>query len=163
MHEFLRRLSIYSSNLCGWFLAILMVSLFLDIVLRTLGHPILGGAELSMIVMLTTVYLGLANCEQVHGHIVVDFFHDRIPPKAAKFLDIMCGILCFATLVICTWAMFVNTMDSYNGDEAMAGLIPLVIWPIKAVITFGLGLYALQTFNNLLVKLLIIKPDSNDE
>ncbi|WP_346666188.1 TRAP transporter small permease [uncultured Mailhella sp.] len=163
MHEFLKRLSIYSSSLCGWLLAVLMVIICFDIIMRTIGHPILGVAELSMIIMLTTVYFGLANCEQVHGHIVVDFLLERVPPKVAKFLSIVCGVLCFGTLVVCTYAMILNTMDSYAGDEAMAGLVPIEIWPIKALITIGLLLYTIQTLNNLLIIMSIIKPQLDTE
>ena len=162
MHEFLRKLSIYSSSFCGWLLAILMVIIFFDIIMRTIGHPIFGVAELSMIIMLTTVYLGLANCEQVHGHIIVDIVYEVVSPKTVKVLNILCGILCVVTLAICTYAMFINTIDSYMSDEAMAGIIPLSIWPIKAVITFGIFLYAIQSLTNLLVTMSIIKLDSED-
>ena len=163
MHEFLKRLSIYSSSLCGWLLAVLMVIICFDIIMRTIGHPILGVAELSMIIMLTTVYFGLANCEQVHGHIVVDFLLDRVPPKTTKILNIACGILCFGTLVVCTYSMLLNTIDSYVGDEAMAGLVPIEIWPIKAIITIGLLLYTIQTLSNLLIVMSIIKPELDTE
>ena len=163
MHEFLRKLSIYSSSLCGWLLAVLMVIICFDIIMRTIGHPILGVAELSMIIMLTTVYFGLANCEQVHGHIVVDFLLERVPANVSKFLSIVCGIMCFGTLIICTYSMFMNTVDSYVGDEAMAGLVPLEIWPIKAIITIGLFLYTIQTLNNLLIVMSIIKPELDTE
>ncbi|WP_298068864.1 TRAP transporter small permease [uncultured Mailhella sp.] len=163
MYSFLRKLSIYSSSFCGWLLAILMVIIFFDIVMRTIDHPILGVAELSMIIMLTTVYLGLANCEQNHGHIAVDFIQEIIPKKIVKVFNIMCGILCVGTLVVSTYFMFINTVDSYVGDEAMAGLVPIVIWPVKAIITFGLLLYTIQSFINLLVVMSFIKPNEDSE
>ena len=140
-----------------------MVIICFDIIMRTIGHPILGVAELSMIIMLTTVYFGLANCEQVHGHIVVDFLLERVPPKVTKILNIVCGILCFGTLIICTYSMLLNTIDSYVGDEAMAGLVPIEIWPIKAIITTGLLLYTIQTLSNLLIVMSIIKPQLDTE
>ena len=163
MHEFLKKLSIYSSSLCGWLLAVLMVIICFDIIMRFIGHPILGVAELSMIIMLTTVYFGLANCEQVHGHIVVDFLLERVPPKATKILNIVCGLLCFGTLIICTYSMLLNTIDSYVGDEAMAGLVPIEIWPIKAIITTGILLYTIQTLSNLLIVMSIITPQLDTE
>ena len=140
-----------------------MVIICFDIIMRTIGHPILGVAELSMIIMLTTVYFGLANCEQVHGHSVVDFLLERVPPKVTKILNIVCGILCFGTLIICTYSMLLNTIDSYVGDEAMAGLVPIEIWPIKAIITTGLLLYTIQTLSNLLIVMSIIKPQLDTE
>lgn len=163
MYNFLKKLSIYSSNLCGWLLGILMVIICFDIIMRSIGHPILGVAELSMMIMLTTVYLGLANCEQANGHISVDFVLDRIPAKASKFLSTACGLLGFVTLIICTYSMFINTVDSYTSDEAMAGLVPIAIWPTKAIITFGLFLYTIQTLTNLLIKMSVIKPEHKTE
>ncbi len=163
MYKFLKTLSIYSSNLCGWLLGILMIVICFDIIMRTIGHPILGVAELSMIIMLTTVYLGLANCELAHGHIVVDFVLDRVSARVSKIFSTVCGILSFGTLIICTYSMYINTIDSYNSDEAMAGLVPIAIWPTKAIITIGIFLYTIQTLINLLIKMSVIKPDLDTE
>lgn len=151
MYAFLKKFSILSANFCGWLLALLMAVIFMDILLRTAGHPILGVAEMSTFIMLTTVYLGMANCEYRREHVRVTFFLDRLPPRPARALNIACGVICSLTLAVCTWSMFVNTLDSYAGDEAMAGLVPIVVWPVKAVMTFGIGLYCLQTVANLLL------------
>ncbi len=162
MYNFLKKMSMYSSNFCGLLLAVLMIIICVDIFMRTIGHPILGVAELSMVIMLTTVYLGLANCEQAHGHISVDFVLERVPAKISKFLSIACGMLSFGTLIICTYSMFINTIDSYNSDEAMAGLVPIVIWPTKAIITFGIFLFTIQTLTNLLITMSVIKTKDSE-
>ena len=59
--------------------------------------------------------------------------------------------------------MYINTIDSYNSDEAMAGLVPIAIWPTKAIITIGIFLYTIQTLINLLITMSVIKPDLDTE
>ncbi len=148
MRNFLSRLSEISANVCGWLLMVLMALLFLDIVCRTVGYPILGVAEISMCVMLTTVYLGLANCEVARGHVKVEFLTERMSPRMAKWVAVFTGILSIFTLAVCSWAMTMNAIDSYTGDEAMAGLVPIPVWPIKAIMAAGIILYLLATLLN---------------
>ena len=148
MKKFLAYLSRLSSTICGYLLAVLGLLLFMDIMLRTAGHPIIGVAEISMYVMLSTVYLGMGNCEQNRGHVKIDFLTDRLRPSFARKILIFSGALSSGTLIVCTYAMVINTIDSFKGNEALAGLVPLTVWPIKAVMSFGIFLYLVQFIYN---------------
>lgn len=149
MGKILSKINIFASIICGYFLAILMIMLLLDIFFRTIGKPIIGIAELSMFVMLTTVYLGMGECERVHGHVKVDFITDKLPTSIQKYFKIFSHIICFITLIICSYSMITNTIDSYNGNEAIAGLISFPVWPVKLLMSIGLLLYCLQALYNL--------------
>lgn len=103
--------------------------------------------------MLTTVYLGLANCEVARGHVRVEFLTERMSPRTAKGFAVFTGILSIFTLAVCSWAMTMNAIDSYTGDEAMAGLVPIPVWPIKAIMAVGIILYLLATLLNFFLTL----------
>ena len=148
MGELLRKMNQFAATLCGYFLALLMVMLLLDIILRTAGHPIIGVGELSMFVMFITVYLGMGDCERTGNHIKVNFLTERMSPSTKKFFGIFTGLLCTFMLIVCTYAMAINTLDSYEGDEAIAGLIAFPVWPVKFIMTMGITLYTLQNLYN---------------
>ncbi|WP_446424599.1 TRAP transporter small permease [Mailhella sp.] len=158
MGELLKKVNMFAAAACGYILAVLMVMLLLDIISRTAGHPIIGVAELSTFVMLTTVYLGMGDCERRFGHVKVEFLTDRLPPKWRKAFLVFSGILSSSMLVVCTYAMFINTIDSYVGDEAVAGLVAYPIWPVKSIMCVGILLYCLQALYNLWM-LIVSKPD----
>jgi TRAP-type C4-dicarboxylate transport system permease small subunit len=149
MGELLKRVNMFLSAGCGYILAVLMIMLMLDIIFRTAGHPIIGVAELSTFVMLTTVYLGMGDCERRGGHVKVEFLTDRLPPKYRKLFLVCSGILGAAMLVICAYAIIVNAYDSYMEDEAVAGLVPYPVWPVKSIMAVGVTMYALQALYNL--------------
>ncbi len=148
MGELLKKMNQFAAVLCGYLLALLMVMLLLDIIFRTAGHPIIGVGELSMFVMLTTVYLGMGDCERTGDHVKVDFLTERMSPRIKKFFGIFTGLLCAFMLILCTYAMVINTLDSYEGDEAIAGLIAFPVWPVKFIMTVGITLYTLQNLYN---------------
>ncbi len=145
MINLLDKTTLRCAEICGWLLVVLMVFLLADIFFRTAGYPLIGVAELSMFVMLTTVYLGMANCEMHNGHVKVEFFVERLPDRRRRSFALFTGFLNCVTLAICTYAMTVNAYDSYVEDEAMAGLVPYQVWPVKAVMAFGIALYFLQS------------------
>jgi len=149
MGELLKKMNMTASVVCGYFLAILMFMLMLDICTRTFGYPLIGVGELSMFVMLTTVYLGMGDCERTRSHVNVDVVATWVPPKVAKAMKIFCGILCVGTLAICSYSIILSTIDSYVGDEALSGLVNYSIWPVKCFMSIGIVLYFLQAAYNL--------------
>lgn len=145
MIKLLDSMTLRCAELCGWLLVVLMLFLLADIIFRTAGYPLIGVAELSMFVMLTTVYLGMANCEMNDGHVKVEFFVERLSSSRRRCFSLFTGLLSIITLAICTYAMTVNAIDSYVDDEAMAGLVPYPVWPVKGIMAFGIALYFLQS------------------
>ncbi len=159
MIKLLDSMTLRCAELCGWLLVVLMVFLLADIIFRTAGFPLIGVAELSMFVMLTTVYLGMANCEMNDGHVKVEFLTDKLSPRVKRGFALFTGLLSVITLAICTYAMTVNAYDSYVDDEAMAGLVPYQVWPVKGIMAFGIALYFLQSLTRFVRVLRNESPD----
>ena len=159
MNNLLDKMTLRCAEICGWLLVVLMAFLLADIIFRTVGYPLIGVAELSMFVMLTTVYLGMANCEMHDGHVKVEFLTDKFSPRVKHIFALFTGLLSVITLAICTYAMTVNAIDSYVDDEAMAGLVPYQVWPVKGIMAFGIALYFLQSLARFLRTLRNESPD----
>lgn len=158
MGNFLKKVNNFASVLCGYFLMLLMVMLLLDIIFRIAGHPIIGIAELSMFVMVTTVYLGMGECERLSSHVKVDFITDKMSASVQKKFYVFSGIISVVTLIICSYAMISNTIDSFHNNEAIAGLISFPLWPVKTAMSIGLLLYCFQAMYNLYA-LIFNKPE----
>jgi TRAP-type C4-dicarboxylate transport system permease small subunit len=94
--------------------------------------------------MIAGVYLGLALCEENGQHVCIEALPNFLHGKPRQFSMLISYILQVITVIIMIYAMYKNTLRSYTNSEAVAGLIPIEIWPIKVLVLFGLVLYFLQ-------------------
>ena len=70
------------SGFCGWLMLIMMFLLVVDIVSRTFHQPIYGLAEGSVFVMMITIYLGMARCEENREHVRLELLLEKLPPAS---------------------------------------------------------------------------------
>jgi len=94
----------------------------------------------------TIVILGAAYTHRHHGHVRVDVFYTRFPPKWKTIIDIVFALLLFFPLLITlTYAAASGMRHSWAAGEVLIG----TIWyppagPIRTVMFLGLFLLALQ-------------------
>jgi TRAP-type C4-dicarboxylate transport system permease small subunit len=168
MRKILSAINRFFSILCGWSMLALMVLLVFDFVgrgvpstLRRLGEsfglPFLTAlseaswlqpstilADLSVFVMIAAVYLGLALCEENGQHVSIEVVPTMFKGKLRQFFIFLSFLLQEITVIIMIYAMYRNTLRSFRTEEAVAGLNPLEIWPIKILVCVGLFFYLLQ-------------------
>ncbi|MDR1709049.1 MAG: TRAP transporter small permease [Candidatus Accumulibacter sp.] len=168
MRKLLSGINRFFSILCGWLMLALMALLALDFAGRgvpgtlrwlgeALGAPALVAiseaswlqpstilADLSVFAMITGVYLGLALCEENGQHVCIEIIPTLFKGGLRRFFVLLSFVLQEATVGIMIWAMIRNTLRSYRSEEAVAGLIPMEIWPIKVLVCVGLCVYFLQ-------------------
>lgn len=156
------------SMLCGWLMVTLMLLLVLDFTTRGLPdglrwlaahlhlpfladlaasewlQPITILPDLSVFIMIIGIYLGLALCEEHGMHVSIEFATIHLKGGKKRFIEFLSFLLQTATLVIMVWAMYRNTFKSYSTSEAVPGVVPMDIWPVKAVVCAGLVLYLIQ-------------------
>jgi len=142
------KLNRYCAELCGWLLLIIMILLIIDFVGRGVSRPIQGVGELAVFVMVAIVYLGLGHTEHLHGHVRVDALKTRFPIKVQQILDAVVHAIASITVMITCWAVYLNAVKAFQSKEAIAGTVPLLIWPVKWVVFVGCVLYLLQLLLN---------------
>lgn len=101
-------------------------------------------ADLSVFVMIAAVYLGLALCQENGQHVCIEIIPTLFKGRLRQFFIFLSFLLQELTVMIMIYAMYRNTLRSYRTEEAVAGLIPLEIWPIKIFVCIGLLFYLLQ-------------------
>jgi len=139
----------YLATLCGWLLVVTGLLLFLDLVSRGIGLPIQGLAVLSVFVMITVIYLGLARCEEEEENVRVELVLDRLPSRGRKFMLIITDFIQITVIALFIYEMSNNTYISITTFEAEAGTVQFPIGPVKVLMVIGLLFYWVQIIINL--------------
>ncbi len=70
-----------------------VVVIITDVVGRYFGAPLKGAQDISQMAMVLIVFGGMAICEKVRGHIVVDLFERQFSPAVIRLGDLFSAIL----------------------------------------------------------------------
>ena len=142
------RLNRFFAEICGWLLSVIMLLLIVDFFSRGISMPIQGVGEIAVFVMVATVYLGLAHTEQTRGNVRVTAVISRFSPRAQSLINVLVYLLATATMTVVLWAVSLNAVKAFYSHEAVAGTVPLLVWPVKFVIVLGCFLYLVQIVLN---------------
>ena len=148
MKAILSKISQLSSELSGWLLIVIMLLLIIDVFGRGLSKPVHGVSELAVFAMVAVVYLGIAHTEKKRGHVRVAAVISRLPDRIRQLIERTVYLLALVTGALIVWAVAVNAVSSFTSDEAVAGTVPLPVWPVKFVILVGCIFYWFQILIN---------------
>ena len=101
----------------GAALALLMLLTIADVVLRTLGRPIVGTYELVALGGAIAIGLSLPLTSWVRGHIYVDSFVARLPRVPRAVLNIATRLLVLALFFLLGWNLVKYAMDLRAAGE----------------------------------------------
>lgn len=149
------------SELCGILLFIIIILLMVNVVSREVGYPIEGLSNLSVLVLISVVYLGLSTTEQTNQHAAVELLENKVSKKTKRWLDIFINIIKLLTIVIFFYASINNLMFSIETNEGFADVVHIPLWPSKLALLVGLFFFALQILVNLLK--VMIDPNYADD
>ena len=140
----LSKLNALCAELSGWLLSVLTCLLFLDLALRGFGVSVLSLSAMALFVMVAVVYLGLGHCEEMRGHVRVEFGIGLFPEKWRGYVDLSAHLIGCVTVGVTAYAMIVNFLNSFTHREALADLVRLPIYPVKFIMAAALVVYFLQ-------------------
>ena len=168
MHAILMRINRAFAMLCGWLMLLLMILLVMDFVGRGIPNavnalgvflnspalselstaswmqPMTFLADLSVFFMIIAVYLGLALCEENKQHVHIEIVTSRLTGRTQRVVKVVAYLLQSIIICIMVYAFYKNIIRSYNINEAVSGMVPLIVWPVKACAFVGLVLYWIQ-------------------
>lgn len=126
-------------------LIFMMVSTVADVVARIFyGAPIAGVTEMGELLMVGSVFLGLAYAESQKAHVSVTLLSSRISHDKAALLN---AIGLAVVIVILCWMVVVTGQRawiSFTKQEYRFGLIKIFVWPGRLAIVLGLLGYTLE-------------------
>lgn len=129
------------------FLAVLGAA---DVVLITFFNaPITGTVEISRVLLVSILFLGMADAVREGDNISVDVLLNALGPGARRWVERfnrLVTVIFFAVLTYLSWKL---ALKSWNQGDIMAGAINFRLWPIKTLAAFGATLALLAQVSRL--------------
>jgi TRAP-type C4-dicarboxylate transport system permease small subunit len=151
MRTLFHRINQALSGFCGTLMFIMMVLLVVDIVSRTFHQPIYGLAEMSVFVMMITIYLGMARCEENREHVRLELLLDKLPTRVRRPFESGVFAVELLTILVFFYAVLQDFIKAYQTDESvLGGTMEFYLWPVKVFAVVGLVFYLVElVFKNL--------------
>lgn len=123
--------------------------------------PTIWGLELTTFIFGVHFVMGFSYTELYDGHVRVDIFSSKLPPKAQQLIHIVLTLCITLPLValLGVWA-WDNAATSTRLAEKLSSAWAPPIWPVKLLMALGFTLLFLQVLSNLIKRILtfINKP-----
>ena len=132
------RLIIEASGIVGVVILLAMMMMTVaDVIMRYFfRRPIIGSEEISTLLMVCVVFLGIAWCALKDGHISVDIITGKLSKRGRAFLNGFDNILTFALALIIAWRTFLEAV-SVKKMDVNSPLLSIPRYPFIFVTAFG--------------------------
>ena len=110
-----------------------------------LSRPIFGDVEIAQVGIALCISLCLPWCQLRRGHIIVDFFTQRLAAPRQWLLDAAGGVLMAIMCVLLAWRSAVGALSVHEAMETTM-ILGLPMWWAYAGLVPGLALSAVVAF-----------------
>lgn len=121
--------------------------------------PILGTVEMTRMLLVVVVFMGLAYSEDLGDHITIDLAYVRLGPRMKSVFDVFANLTTIAVLGLISWRLFDFALFTRRSGED-TGILEWPIWVFVLVAAIGSALYALATASKLLLRALGEPPEA---
>lgn len=112
------------------------------------GAPVNWALEMSQFVLSAYYLLGGAYTLQREGHVRMDLFYSRLPPKRRAGIDAFTALFVMFYLGVMIWGGVSSTNYAITYGQTNYSAWAPVLWPIKTIMTIGIVLMLLQFIAN---------------
>jgi len=109
-----------------------------DVLMRTIGRPIIGSVELISFLGALVVGLAIPYTTWTKGHIIVDLVLDWLSPSSRRILQVITRIIGIILFVLVGYNFIMMGFDLMN-SKTTSGAFKLPLYPIA----FGLSISCL--------------------
>jgi len=128
----------------GWVLMLLMGYTVLDVVLRyVFNRPFSGSLEITEFAMSVIVFLGIAYCGWVGGHVAVDILERPLEDPRLRFVP---AILTFIGAVLFAAIAWLTAVDALTSMHRISNMMRWPHYPFQLTVAFGSAMYAIVLF-----------------
>lgn len=140
-----KRLSLLCSEVSGWLIVPMMISIFLDAILRGVFNiALMGIVESNSLLLVAIVYMGLAGAQSSGAHFRVTLVSEQVPAIIKRvFIWVGFSVVLIVTVLL-AWFTLEAAWFSFERAEISYGLVDFPIWPGRFLIAFGFLLLVLQ-------------------
>lgn len=127
--------------LAGVILLLLTVFTTLDVVMRYFFNaPFRGSLEATEFSMAIIVFLGIAYCGLVGGHIGVDLLEKWLDKPSMRFVPVIVNLVGAVLFGLIAVTVVNETVEAW---KQISNMLRMPHWPFRLVVAFGSGLYAI--------------------
>ena len=150
MKKIIRAINRFLAELSGYLLVLVLVAICISIILRNCDIAVFGILEISILVVVAVVFMGLGNCEEHKNHVRITALLLRLPLPYAFALQTFSNLLTFCIMLYTSWALGLNAWEAYLADDViMSGDVALYTWPVRAIMAFCCLLYCMEIINSI--------------
>lgn len=111
------KISIWMNGIAAVALAFMILLTVADVILRSFRKPIIGTYEIVALSGAVIIGFSIPFTSWMKGHINVDFFILKLPPKGRKIFNLITKCLGIGLFLIIGWNLIVLGMDLYKAGE----------------------------------------------
>jgi len=117
-------------------LAMMMMTVF-DVILRYFfSRPIIGSMEISVVLMVCVVFLGIGWCALKDGHISVDIITGKLSKRSRALLNGFDNIVTLVLALVIAWRSFIEALSAKE-MEVTSPILGIPRYPFVFVTSFG--------------------------
>lgn len=122
----------------------LMVYTVADVILRYgFNRPFSGSIELTEFAMSAIVFLGIAYCGWLGGHVAVDIFERPLDNPRLRFVPVILGFTCAALFAAIAW---LTVEEALATMRRVSNMMRWPHYPFQFIVAFGSAAYAVVLF-----------------
>ncbi len=140
----IERLSYAGGLLSQVLMFALMVLGVVFVLLRFIGHPFVGGINLTTFFLVGAVYFVQAQVQRRKQHVAVDLFVTRTGGTARKTFTLLELFVSTVITAIITWTVWGYAWESFEALERIDGAPFYPLYPVKLAVAVSVSLLLLQ-------------------
>ena len=151
LEKFIRLISSAANGLGTAGIFFMMAMVTVDVIMRYIfNSPINGAMEISEILLVLVVFLGLAAVQSKDEHVTVTLFISRFKNQARLILSIVMTSLALGFFILMIWQSTENAVSAWKAGSEFQDL-EITTVPARLLVPVGVSLLCLE----LLVKIVL--------
>ncbi|WP_374630685.1 TRAP transporter small permease [Ferrovibrio sp.] len=151
----LERWVILPSSLAGGIALILLSAIVTgEVILRAMGIAVVGANEIGGVLLALLIFLAVGYTQSIGGHVSIEAVVNLFPPKGRLVCETLSNLICGGFSLVLAYTCTQEAYISHQRMEYQFGTMEFPLWPVKAVIAFGMALlvlaYACSLYRNAL-------------
>jgi TRAP-type C4-dicarboxylate transport system permease small subunit len=137
----LPRIASYAGAVASFSILALALLLTAEVLTRGLfATSIRGLYEISELLIVVVVFLGIAQAEVAQNHVRVTIVTDRFPQRVAALIRGIALLIAGGFLAWMCVALTTKAADSFISGEFKVGLLNFAVWPSRTIVAGGIAL-----------------------
>lgn len=129
----------------GFATLLIMLVVVFDVAGRSiLNAPLHMSTEVSELLMVMLVFLGLAAAQQNRQNFAIDIATRHLPQGLQLLVEHLGYLFCLVMVGVLAWLSTKQAYSAFERGETGFGIIAFPIWPARFILALGLWLLALQ-------------------